>query len=225
MSLMFTNDIHVIGGVEMTISDRKKREKERRREDIIDAAAKLFKEGYENVTMEDIARETELARSTLYLYFKNKDDIYIAVAIRGSKILNKMFKEYYQKGNSGIEKIRCLILAFTKFYKKYPGYYHVNWQSQLPKFNNKQFPELEEIKNIRTDSFKMVGKSVYEGIKDGTVRPDDDAVKSTLVVTSLMQSILDLPPAIEMHMKNNNLEHDELVDYAIDVILRSLENK
>lgn len=80
--------------METSIADRKEREKERRRGEITDAAEKLiFSRGYENVTMDNIARETELARGTLYLYFKNKDDIYIAIAIRGSKILNKMFRE------------------------------------------------------------------------------------------------------------------------------------
>lgn len=209
----------------MTIADRKEREKEKRREEIIDSAAKLFSKGYENVTMEDIARETELARSTLYLYFKNKDDIYIAVAIRGSKILSKMFKEHYEKGKNGLEKIKYLTLAFCRFYKEYPGYYHANWYSQMPWFNNKEFPEIEELKNIRTSSFRMVGDALLEGIKDGTVRADAEPVKSTLVMTSSMQSVLDLTPAIEMHMKNNNLEHDELIDYAVDMMLRSFENK
>lgn len=211
--------------LKMTIADRKEREKERRKDEIIDASAKLFSKGYENVTMEDIARESELARSTLYLYFKNKEDIYIAVAIRGSKILSKMFEEYYQKGETGLEKIRLLIKAFCRFYREYPGYYHANWYSQIPWFNNKEFPEIEELKNIRIRSFKMVGNAIHEGIADGTVRAGTDPVKSTLVVTSSMQSVLDISPAIEMHMKNNNLKHNEFTDYAIDMILCSFENK
>ncbi|MCZ3365597.1 MULTISPECIES: TetR/AcrR family transcriptional regulator [Methanobacterium] len=209
----------------MTIADRKEREKERRGQEIIDAAAKLFSKGYENVSMGDIAKESELARSTLYLYFKNKEDIYIAVAIRGSKILRKMFEEYYPKGKTGIEKIRLLIQAFCRFYREYPGYYHANWYSQIPWFNNEEFPEIEELKNIRTTSFKMVGNAIHEGIKDGTVRAGAAPLKSTLVVASLMQSVLDLSPAIEMHMKNNNLTHDEFIDYTVDMILCSFENK
>jgi AcrR family transcriptional regulator len=227
MSMMFINDSNVIKGewLKMTIADRKEREKERRRDEIIDAAAKLFSKGYENVTMEDIAKETELARSTLYLYFKNKDDIYIAVAIRGSKILSKMFNEHYPKGKNGLDKIKWLTLAFCRFYREYPGYYHANWYSQMPWFNNKEFPEIDKLKNIRTNSFRMVGNALLEGIEDGTVRADADPVKSTLVMTSSIQSVLDLTPAIEMHMKNNNLEHDELIDYAVDMMLHSFENK
>ncbi|HTX60954.1 MAG TPA: helix-turn-helix domain-containing protein, partial [Methanobacterium sp.] len=69
----------------MTISERKEREKENRRNDIISTAERLFYEkGYENITMADIAEGTELARSTLYLYFKNKKEIYLAISLKGT---------------------------------------------------------------------------------------------------------------------------------------------
>ena len=102
----------------MTVSDRKEREKEMRRKDIIDTAEKLFFEkGYENITMADIAEGTELARSTLYLYFKNKKEMYLAISIRGTQILNDRFKECYEKGETGIEKVKMLMMAFYRFYK------------------------------------------------------------------------------------------------------------
>ena len=56
----------------MVTARRKEREKEQRRNEIVDAAEKLFFEkGYEGVSMDDVARDAELAKGTLYLYFKN----------------------------------------------------------------------------------------------------------------------------------------------------------
>ncbi len=211
--------------IEMAIADRKKREKKRRYNEIMDSAAKLFSKGYNNVTMEDIARKTELARSTLYLYFKNKDEIYLAIATRGSKILNGMFGECYKRGKNGNEKIRLLVGAFCRFYKEYPGYYHANGYFQMPRFSNKEFPEVEELKKIRTGNFSMVVNAFSEGIADGTVRSDIDPVKSTLVLTLSMQNVLDLNPANMTYMKNNDIEHDELIDYAVEMMMRSFENK
>lgn len=209
----------------MSISDRKEREKERRKMDILDTAETLFfKKGFENVTMADIAKETELARSTLYLYFKNKEEIYLAIAIRGSKILREMFMKCYERGNTGIEKIKMLTLAFCRFCMEYPGYYNANWFSHSIRFDE-EFPEIEEIKEIRNKSFRLVGESFKEGIDDGTIRPDADPVKATLVLTSTMQNVLNLTPAVELHMKNNNLTHEELIDYAVDMMMRSFENK
>ena len=78
----------------MAISDRKEREKEMRRKDIIDTAEKLiFENGYENITMADIAKGSELARSTLYLYFKNKKDAQSVIDnLNFRAILNAIYK-------------------------------------------------------------------------------------------------------------------------------------
>ena len=56
----------------MGIAERKEREKLQRRNDIIDAAERLFfQHGFETPTMDDVAREAELSKGTLYLYFKS----------------------------------------------------------------------------------------------------------------------------------------------------------
>ncbi len=208
----------------MAITDRKEREKEKRRNDIIKAAEKLFfSRGYENVTMDEVAKEAELARGTLYLYFKNKDDIYIAIAINGSKILNKMFTECCQGAKTGIQKVRYLTSAFCEFSRKYPGYYAAYYYSRM--FCFEDFPELDELKRIRTANTRMVIDSLHEGIKDETVRQDIDPLKATLILTSSMTSVLTLTPVIEMYLKSNNLTHDGLIDYAIDMMIRSIEKK
>lgn len=210
-------------GILMTITARKEREKEMRKKDILGAAEKLFfKKGYENVSMADIAKETELARSTLYLYFKNKEEIYLAIAIRGSKILQKMVTKKYPKAKNGLEKIRVLILAFYQFYKEYPGYYLSRFYYNIP--FDEDFPEMEELNKIRVESFKTVTNAFNEGIKDGTIRPDIDPVKTSLYITSSMQNMINLTPTIEMHMKDNDLTHEELIDYTVEMMIHSIQN-
>jgi AcrR family transcriptional regulator len=196
----------------MSTADRREREKEKRRNDIIDVAEKLFfSKGYDNVTMEDIARETELARGTLYLYFKNKDNIYIAIAIRGLKILNGLFREGYTKGDTGIAKIKFLLLAVYDFYRKYPGYYTMIGNMQSRNFDKKDYPEMEDMESIHGDSFSMVLNAFKLGIEDGTVRKDVDPAKAAFILTASMQSVLNTSPT------------DELVEYAVDMMLRSID--
>ena len=207
----------------MTVSDRKEREKEMRRKDIIDTAEKLFfKKGYENITMADIAKGTELARSTLYLYFKNKKEIYLAISIRGTGILNNMFREYYQKGQTGREKVEMLMKAFYRFYKEYPDYYDVNWFSYKVLIDH-DLPRMEEIKKMRMEGFSLFGKALKEGIEDKSIRSDIDPVKANLVLALSIQNAFNLPPTIKMHMKNSNLTHKELIDYTMDLMLHSLK--
>ena len=60
----------------MGIQERKRREKERRRQQIMVAARKVFlNKGIGKATMEDIAREAEISPGTIYLYFKSKDEL------------------------------------------------------------------------------------------------------------------------------------------------------
>jgi len=61
----------------MTVAERKHREKAQRREDILNAAEKLFfSRGYDNVLMDEIANEVDLTKATLYLYFNDKESLF-----------------------------------------------------------------------------------------------------------------------------------------------------
>jgi AcrR family transcriptional regulator len=67
----------------MGIRERKERERERRRQQIMVAAKRVFtNKGFSKATMEDIATEAELSPGTLYLYFKNKDELYASLSLR-----------------------------------------------------------------------------------------------------------------------------------------------
>lgn len=67
----------------MGIQERKERERERRRQQIMVAAKRVFSDkGFSKATMEDIAKEAELSPGTLYLYFKNKDELFASLSLR-----------------------------------------------------------------------------------------------------------------------------------------------
>lgn len=73
------------------------------------------------------------------------------------------------------------------------------------------------------EGFSLFGKALQEGIEDRSIRSDIDPVKTNLVLALSIQNVLNLPPTMELHMKNNNLTHKELIDYTMDLMLHSLE--
>ncbi len=59
---------------------RRERRIERRRKEILDAAARVFaNKGYDSTTTRDIADSVDMGESTLYNYFQNKRDILLAI--------------------------------------------------------------------------------------------------------------------------------------------------
>jgi len=95
--------------IEVSIKEIKEQEKEQRRNYILDAAEKLFFTGsYDEVSMDDIAKEVELNKATLYLYFKNKESLFFAVVLRGTRILNDMFEAGIKNCKTSIEILDTL---------------------------------------------------------------------------------------------------------------------
>ncbi|WP_048190371.1 TetR/AcrR family transcriptional regulator [Methanobacterium sp. SMA-27] len=206
----------------MTKAIRKEREREIRSNDIIATAEKLFfTEGYDNVAMSDIARETEMARGTLYKYFKNKDDIYAAIAIRASKIISEMFKHIDQKNQTGIEKIKTICITYYEFYKKHRGYYEAYYHSGM--FENKESPNLENLRKIRINSFQVVIDALNEGIKDGSIRKEVDPAPTALIMLCMSNTVNNLVPVTKMYMENYEMTQDVLFENTLDLVMRSIE--
>jgi AcrR family transcriptional regulator len=68
----------------MAISQRREREKAAFRELVLDAARKIIlKEGFQGLTMRKIAEAIEYAPGTIYLYFKNRDEVAAELTQRG----------------------------------------------------------------------------------------------------------------------------------------------
>jgi AcrR family transcriptional regulator len=89
----------------MGIQERKERERERRRQQIMVAAKNVFfKKGLIRSTMEDIAREAELSAGTLYLYFKNKDELYASLSLRILRHLIIRIEEVKRQDEKDLKK-------------------------------------------------------------------------------------------------------------------------
>ena len=67
----------------MGINERKDKEKQIRSNDIIDAAERVFfLKGYDLATMDDVAKEAEFSKRTVYVYFNSKEQIYFEIMVR-----------------------------------------------------------------------------------------------------------------------------------------------
>jgi AcrR family transcriptional regulator len=107
----------------MPPSDRNVRKKEKRRNEIINAAETLFFfKGYENVSLDEIAGKVDLGRSTLYLYFENKEELFFSIVLRGTAILYSLIKEETHKAKTGVGKLAAFRKAYYEFAKIYPDH-------------------------------------------------------------------------------------------------------
>lgn len=96
----------------MGISERKERDKREMEKLILDSAMQLFvDEGYKNVTIRKLAEKIEYSPATIYLYFKDKDEILFT--------LQRMAFEKFHKFQAGIQLIQDPIERLTEHGKTY----------------------------------------------------------------------------------------------------------
>jgi TetR/AcrR family transcriptional regulator len=155
-------------------SRRREREKLERREAILDAAARVFSDkGLLAATMDEIAAEAELSKGALYLYFKNKDELYLAHAARTLDELGDRLHQELGRGLSGVDSLRALLLAYARFAEENPRDFANGMQWVLA--GNDVDPQTPSFEAHSSCVGRILGAfigAVARGQGDGTLRPE-----------------------------------------------------
>ncbi|HET6581263.1 MAG TPA: TetR/AcrR family transcriptional regulator [Methanoregula sp.] len=176
----------------MGISDRRQREKEQRKTEITDAAERLFfSRAYEDVSMEDIAREVELNKATLYLYFENKETLFATIVLRGIGILAEKYRECREKQVTGIEKVTLMGKAYYQFSQEFPDYLRLIHFFGSERFSREN-PYTAEIGKGYGTCREILRDAIQEGIDDGTIRADLDPFLTSMYLMISFMGILSL---------------------------------
>ncbi len=167
----------------MGTAERKEREKAQRREDILNAAKKVFLEkGFREATIEEIANECELSTGTIYLYFKNKDDLYAALNIGPLEFMDQeMTKIVNNQDLSPEDKLRAAWAALYQSYLSDPVAMRAILHFQLEDSLNILHPPRLEWLNERARSFMSKIASILEiGIAEGKFVPTNTTALTDL---------------------------------------------
>jgi TetR/AcrR family fatty acid metabolism transcriptional regulator len=94
-----------------------------RRDQIIDVAGRLFGElGTTEVSMDEIASEAGVARSTIYVYFANRDELLRACVRRMHDQLVKTISETWDRESSPVDRLRVVILGIFEQLDSNPAF-------------------------------------------------------------------------------------------------------
>ncbi|MEA4926036.1 MAG: TetR/AcrR family transcriptional regulator [Syntrophomonadaceae bacterium] len=216
----------------MGINERKEKEREIRRNDIIDAAERIFfTKGYNNATMDDVAKEAEFSKRTVYVYFNSKEQIYFEIMIKGYRMLIGMLKDDLQKEKAcnAIEEIRQIALTLYRFSKDYPEYFKV-----IMEYENGELDFQKGIPDQSRDECYALGEEILgnligaleKGMAEDSIPSDLDAIKTALVLWACMIGVFNTAKKKENYIKNyHRITPEELVSAAFQLIIRSIQTE
>jgi len=110
----------------MSIQQRRRREKEQRRQQILNAARKLLiKKGLSAISVNQIARQAELAVGTIYFYFRSKEEIFAVLQEEGLELLLKDARRALEDGTDARESLHNIAQAYLNFSREHKSYFDV----------------------------------------------------------------------------------------------------
>lgn len=214
----------------MGIEERRKKEKEIRRNDIIQAAEKVFfTKGYETATMDDVAKEAEFSKRTVYVYFNSKEQLYFEIMIKGYKLLLNMLELEIQSLNAGnaLKRIRAIGMILYSFSKEYSDYFKAIMEYENGELDfGTGIPDhsREECYALGEKLFEYLKDAIRDGIESGALRCELDVVKTALVLWSCIVGVFNT-----VNRKSQYLMHyhktnpDEIVTEAFNLLIKSIQ--
>lgn len=210
----------------MSIKEIRKREKEQRRNYILDVAEDLFfSRGYDDVSMNQIAQDVGLNKATLYLYFKNKESIYFAIVLRGIEIFKEMFKDKVGLGKTGINKLEKAGRAYFAFYNEYPDYHDAYLYYKSKRFENSGDEYAIQIEVLTGDIMIIICNAIQEGIADGTIREDVKPIEVAVFVAVTAERIVGLGPSVLKVLESQDISHELFIEDSMDLWKNMVMNK
>jgi len=146
----------------MGVKERRKREEKARLATIIVAAENIFSEhGYYQARMDDIAEAAELAKGTLYYYFKSKDEIFLHLLERESKRVHEEIQKRISEESSFLEALEEAMEFYLEYFEENHGFMKMFLPCMCC------FIRFEDERTLRqsTKSFEYPGEYVREMLK------------------------------------------------------------
>jgi AcrR family transcriptional regulator len=149
---------------------------------IIETARNIFSHfGFKKTTMEEIALATRKGKSSIYYYFKSKEDIFKAVIEKEADELKEELMKGIQDIDDPIEKLKVYITIRMRKVKKLKNFYSAVTSDYL---SHLEF--IEEIrKKYDTDEIVIVTGIIENGIQKGKFAVDDPNLSAVAIVTAM----------------------------------------
>ncbi len=184
--------------------------KKDKREMILEIAAPLFSANdFHEVNMELVAKKAEIAKGTIYNYFKSKEELYFAIIeTRLNKLISELQKKIDQQV-SVLEDLKGFILHVFMFMMKYQNFFLLFQRTRL-KTQSRNHLEIEE---KMSQLKRMLSNILREGIDCKVFREVDPCLTSDIILGIIYS-------AVQRNIGNNF--HDELIEsernYLFDFI-------
>lgn len=206
----------------MGVKERREREKLETRDRILDAARELFAtEGYEGVSMRQVAEKIEYSPTAIYVYFTDKEELFRELCHEDYARLAQVFQSSVMS-TEPVERLKQIGAIYTEFGTRYPNHYKFMFMMPHPA---QEFDETDRDMhgNPEKDAYAFLKWAVQQAIDAGSFREDVcDAEVVSQTLWAAVHGVISLEIAKGCDAWVEWRPFKERVSMMLDITLRGL---
>ncbi|HYQ59221.1 MAG TPA: TetR/AcrR family transcriptional regulator, partial [Draconibacterium sp.] len=177
------------------------------RENILKIAREIFsKYGYKKTTLDDIANAVRKGKSSLYYYFKSKEDLFQAVIMKEVEILAYELEIVINRNTDPVDKLRDYILTKMATFRNLANFYHAIENDVTA------VGFIDEVKlKYEQDEIRMIKRILIEGVRKNEFEIYDFNLAAIGITTAIK--------GLEMPLAAGNYS-DVNLERSVDIILK-----
>jgi AcrR family transcriptional regulator len=141
---------------------------------IAQAAKAVFAErGYQGATLEEIAQRAGMSKATIYIYFKNKDDLFLQVVEELVNMAMAITAEEAATSKPPIEKLYAMVRNKMEFYERERDFFRIYLNEKHGLEIAPKDPHKQALREMYLQGVQTLAKVIQEGMDVGVLRPMD----------------------------------------------------
>ncbi len=183
---------------------------------ILEAAVKVFaRQGFFQSTVAQIAKEAGVADGTIYLYFKNKDDILVQFFGYKAKQVFDRFRALVNQGDNAVEKLKNLIRGHLGEFQRdrdMAVVYQAETRRNSPLVK-------DQIKQMSKTYLDMLAEIVEQGQTEGHFRKDLYLGLVKRYVLGAVEEVINT-----WVLSGGKYDLESMADPLVDLLVRGIGN-
>lgn len=183
----------------------------RRRHEIFNASVNLFlTKGFRETSMREIAESANMGKSSLYDYFKTKDDILLWAMEDELFDLTLAAREISCQPLPAIEKLRQVMKKHLEFLVERKEFY-LKLSFEVQRLSIQSQLRIQEKRHAYQD---LIRQLIEEGIREGAFHPVDSLLVTRLLITAITPTVFTSRPTGTP---------EEMLETALDIIMKGIQ--
>ena len=205
-------------------TERRKSEQLARRKAIIKAAREVFfAKGFMNATIDEIADRCGLAKGTIYLYFKSKEELYASIMAEGMGRLRKEFEALRQHRRGEKHLVKSAFRTYYGFYRRNKKYFRIMFLSSHPDMRSRVPEELlVNCMEAARECLGIVRDLIQEGIDNHYYRKVDAWAVANILWATVNGIIMSFEQDPQYREEIVGMKLEQMLLHALDLALEGL---